>query len=525
MKRLLPVNKYLNVTVPKVIENLSVYDWLKLIKDSDYSELIQNARQGIFPKHPITQLPFTKDEVKRSLPCVTYNFLYDEYKKDDNLTVSTGLMYLDIDSNSFDIKTIDKSKVFAYYSSFGGSGYAILVRVNGVTKSNFRLTYEAIVSDLGLNKYIDTAAIKHSQFNVLSYDSELYINDNPFVYNAWNQNAPIPSVIEKKEKAYTKGLGAKKHQSIRFDNLDEIEVNGKYVIDWDGIEYIRCFLPIKKVTRNRNNFLLSYCNNLVYLNQNISIEKTVEILSNVNRSSCTHPVDEAQIKRVVNSIFHYKVNGSLKPIIFNKKRRLVFNKNYNLTREEKLGIWNAEQAKMWSRVSTNKLYEILENWDFEKHGKISQRKIYNNHPMGKTTVEKYYKVFVDFIDKLNSAYLNQNNEKEETSIEEEVDSTNFDIVPIEVLYTDEVVDIRKLLVGLYRKANEDIDAGSIIGIMNVINKNTSRISEIVQAITMVIRENKYGNSPYKEIKIPMSVIELIREYKFGVVQFLYSEAA
>ena len=75
------LNFYLNVRSPRVIKGVSVEDWFEMIRGSEYSSLIEDARSG----------NVGYNQVKTSeLPCVTYNFLYDSYKKDSNIISSTG---------------------------------------------------------------------------------------------------------------------------------------------------------------------------------------------------------------------------------------------------------------------------------------------------------------------------------------------------------------------------------------------------------------------------------------------------
>lgn len=525
MREKLSVNTYQNLGSPSVIQTISVYDWLKLIKNSEHSELIENVRNGIFPSNVITKQLYTYNEVKRLLPCVTYNFLYDGYKKDANLIESTGLMYIDIDNGSFNISNLDVSKVFAYYRSFGGNGYCILVRVEGLSKSNFKSAYCEIVDDLNLNQHVDTAAIKPSQFNVLSYDSDLFINDNPFVYNVSDTSAPLSIVIEKKEQAYTNERGALYTGPIRYDNINEIEINDEYLVDWTGIEIIKCFIPIKKITSNRNNFLLSYCTNLVYLNPRLTKEKAIEILNNVNLIACKHPVDTKHISRAVNSIFNYHKEGTLKPIPFNKLRKIIFPVGSKLTKDEKQSICLSEICKMKVNKTQNKLYGIIEGWDFDKLGLISQRKIYKNFPINKKSVEKYYKLFWDYIEESNKDYKNEFKASEKLSSESTGNHQSIYNPSFEKTYSDEVVNIKDLLIGLYIQAGEKVDVESILGFMNLLNKSEARISEIVSTLSLVIRENRYFNSQYQHIQIPSKVIQLIREYKFRIIDFLYSEAA
>lgn len=392
------INTYGCIKNPNVISSISINNWFKSISNSDYSETILKARNG--------ELDYNK--TKESLPCVTYNFLFDSYKKDKNIISSTGFLYIDIDNNSFNVKNLDLNKVFAYYKSFGGNGYAIIVKVDGLNLANFNLTYANITEDLGIDKYVDKQAIKATQFNVLSYDKNIYINENSYSYTAVNINTPQSYVIEKKERAYTLEWGENyiKRDKIRFDNIDEIEIpeGEDYIVDWEGIEVIKCWIPIHKKDYNRNNLLLAYCNNLLWLNPNITREKAFEILIKVNQIAFYEPVDNSQLNRVLNSVFNYLKEGTLEPIYFNKKRKIIFDSKCRLSGDDKRSIVISELAKMKSENSRQKLYEIIEDWDFKKYGKITQAQVYKNFSISSKTVEKYWKEFKEYIKELNEDY-------------------------------------------------------------------------------------------------------------------------
>jgi hypothetical protein len=389
------VNWYNCIKKPQVVSTISVNSWIEKIKDSTYKEKILKARNG--------ELDY--DKTKASLPCVTYNFLFDKYKKDENMIAGTGLLYIDIDKEGLDINFINDCKLFAYYRSFGGAGYSIIVRVDGLTLDNFKATYLNIINELGISDFVDTQAIKASQFNVLSFDPDLFFNPDSFVFNATNV-APQSVVIRRKEKkAYTIDWGAESSNQINYDNLDGIEIDGDYIVNWEGYDYIKCFIQMNKVSVNRNNFLLSYCNNLVYLNPNISPERTFKILDNVNRFACAVPIDDKQLWRIINAIFKYQQDGSLKPIYFNKKRKIVFDKKSKLSREEKLDICRTEIALKKTEDSKQKLYDIIEQWDFKELGKITQRKIYQSFPITKKTVEKYWSEFKEYVNELNETVM------------------------------------------------------------------------------------------------------------------------
>lgn len=388
---------YKNVTKPTVIAHTALKDWLYSIRQSPYSDLIIQARKG--------QVDY--ETTKMSLPCTTFNFMYDGYKKNVNTLSSTGLLYIDIDSNEFDITLLDRNKIYACYQSFGGSGWVVLARIDGVTLNNFHASYSYVVEDLGLSLFVDTQAIKPSQFSILSYDEDLFINESCFVYQAVEVTSPRTDVKMKKEKAYT--LVGEEKAGIRFNNLDDFSpVEDIYSVDWDGKEYVNCFIPIKKrETGQRNSFLLGYCSNFVVLNPELSRDAVVSILDRVNQIACNEPVNLNQIRKIVESVFKYKEEGTLKSTPFRMKRKFFFNeRDGKISKSEKWNIINQELSNKRKQESLQKLNDILADWDFGKLGKITQAAVYKNHPISSKTVEKYWFHFKFYIRELNLDFKN-----------------------------------------------------------------------------------------------------------------------
>lgn len=136
------------------------------------------------------------DEYKACVPCITPNFLYRNTHEDINIIRPTGLLYIDIDPKKgqpfdFDPKILDKSKIYSYFKTFSGIGYGILVKVEGLTKENFKDTFHAICQDLGISQYFDKNARKASQYLALSYDPDVYFNPDSFLFSSVTKTAPL----------------------------------------------------------------------------------------------------------------------------------------------------------------------------------------------------------------------------------------------------------------------------------------------------------------------------------------------
>ena len=95
---------------------------------------------------------------------------------------------------------------FVLLSDFNtaGNGWSLIVKVDGLTPDNFKPSYFHICNELTIEDYIDLNAVKPTQYNVLSYDPNIYVNDEPFIFKSVGDIiAPHP---KHRERAYT-GLG------------------------------------------------------------------------------------------------------------------------------------------------------------------------------------------------------------------------------------------------------------------------------------------------------------------------------
>lgn len=386
------VNTYKNTKSPNVIDEISIYDWFDLIKSSEFSELILSAREdeSIYDIVKLTKIP-----------CITVNYLFDRYKENKNIIQGTGLMYIDIDAPDFNKSVLNLDYIFALYKSFGGKGYSIIVKVDGLTDLNFKETYSNICFQLGVQDYVDNSAIKMTQFNVLSYDNEIFINPHSKIFRSIN-TTPQSELRRREKKAYSTEGGVF-DGNIRFNNKnDYLTDNTTYVINTEGMLFIECKPLFKRVDTNRNNILLAYCTNLVVLNPHISFKRAESILSSINSHNFNNPVDKDWIKRIVISVFKYKEQGTLQPIFSKKKRIGLFGKECGLGKLEILGIMRDVMSEKRKKESVEKLYKIIQDWDYSYFGNISQKKIYTNFPISKKTVEKYYKTVKELLNNFDN---------------------------------------------------------------------------------------------------------------------------
>jgi len=387
------ITTFKNLSNCRVTGQINFSEWLLKIKNGDFAEEINLARND----------DSQKDFIKvNKVPCVTINFNYNNYKNSKNCSSATGLLYIDIDAPDFDISIIDKSLVRAYYKSFGNKGYGIVVKVDGLTSDNFESTYFSICDKLGISQYVDLGAKKASQFNVMSFDTDLFDNPNSRIFSSFS--TPLLENNRRERRAYSTEWGV---TNVRFSNRqDYIKGDDEYFVDFGNIEIIEAKLLYKKVSKNRNNILLAYCTNLLFLNPQIYYDRLYKIMRAVNENNFTNPVDDNQLNRILNSVIGYHNSGELIPIPQKKKGSIIFSEKVKnkYTKEEKFAIVRKLNCENTAKKTKLKLENIIKNWDYSLHGKITQVNIVRNHPISKKTVEKYYKFFIEIIKISNSKF-------------------------------------------------------------------------------------------------------------------------
>lgn len=165
-------------------------------KEVELSYVLEKIKAGAFKKEieAIRELDKTDSDaanvLKGKLPGVTFCGIFSQ-RVASKMIRSTGLAILDFDDKDQDPEILKKSKfVYCLFKSPRG-GYKVLVRIPQVKDDNgfkgYFYALQAIFPD------IDTSGKDISRFCFISYDPDLYINDNSEVFTdvlTPNQKAP-----------------------------------------------------------------------------------------------------------------------------------------------------------------------------------------------------------------------------------------------------------------------------------------------------------------------------------------------
>lgn len=155
--------------------NVSIDKILTFIRDGRWREPIEFLRSK--------DTKDKKDELKKNLPMVLFAGKFTE-RKDTAITEYSGFMIVDFDNvDRPDItkQQIIKSKyVYSAFISPSGNGVKALVRISANDETTFKNTFNVLYDYF--DRKIDKSGKNVSRGCFVSYDSNLYINENAEIF-------------------------------------------------------------------------------------------------------------------------------------------------------------------------------------------------------------------------------------------------------------------------------------------------------------------------------------------------------
>lgn len=381
-------NKIQNITDRRItgaFENLE--SLVNYIKSPDRPEV-----KNILKAREIGKGTEEYRKIKTSaIPCAPINFNHNEYVKSSTITNPTGYIYLDIDDED-SLGDIDLNYVAAYWKSLSNTGYSVIVKADGLSHENLKDAYNQI-GDL-LDIRYDSAAISKDRLTVLSYDPEAYFNTDYNEIQLEGKKETHYSIIENTLSLCYDYNGS----IIRYNNLEEIIIRSNIQPSYDEngiydfgsnskIQFSKVIIPFQNIKEGRRNTIMtSIIHQLVALNPNCPREKLFQLSHYINNDRMSPPLP----KKVISEAFgtKYAAKETLKPIL-NASKRFLYDEQLNLTAYQKRCLTAKKIGADRVEKSKKKIRGVLSNWDYEKMGKITNKKVASVTGMNIKTVNKY----------------------------------------------------------------------------------------------------------------------------------------
>ena len=360
------------------------------------------------------------DEIKKKhLPAFLFNFKFDKKLANDNITESTGLLYLDIDNigGDFNLSLLKEEAkhmpyVVACWKSLSEKGLSLLISVNGMTKENYHLfkayflywyKYDAETNN-GLN--LDENAWKPTQKTVLSRDEEIYINNqyrdltNKEVLHSTFYSVYKPNKEKVQFSLLTKARNKIGDQTVPFPNISVIkwytnkkfhsltdrhkyaDKNAPYTVFPMGVPVNKIFLNTNSLIKEGGRAKVLFIIACKYIRMNgEDFSGTLSYLKMVRRNYCENPLSltEDELKKIVkNSLANYQSDK-----IRMDTAKIIFPIDSTLSLKQKQSI----SAKEIGKIRTNNMIDFLTN--IYKPG-MKQKELIALSGKSKGTVSAYW---------------------------------------------------------------------------------------------------------------------------------------
>ena len=287
-----PVTIFKNDRIIQGSKCISLDSWLSIIKEGIFNKnIIEEARNEV----EINGKSKKYSDLKRKLPVVVYNSILDgNGRSSKNILSVSGFVYFDIDCNdknkAIEIKNeLTKNPyIYAVWFSISKLGIGCLVK-SDLDINNFKSEYHEIANIVGL-KNIDNACSNPTRLNYLTYDNEIYINnDSKKVTSGSNTTVNINTTTAKVLLLPDVTFLNENTEKISFDNESPYYLKPEYFKEpitelllenynetceyfEEGKEFYNAYWPYQNVKLGgRNQALSCYANNILLLNPNCSL--------------------------------------------------------------------------------------------------------------------------------------------------------------------------------------------------------------------------------------------------------------
>jgi hypothetical protein len=395
------IHMYSSVSTSKATQNISLQDWLHLIKDPlEYKEIIQDLRHLVDINGKTEEYSKIK---KTKLPCVTFNQIFDNgHRRLSKAIGSTGFVYIDIDGlpceESYKVKAeiFQHPSVIASWLSLSCTGIGALVKINAVNTTNFHYAVEVLSKEFN---YLDKAAFKLTQPTILSYDPDILIREDavPFLWSysvtqVEEINIPISPITNPD------------NISLRLEMvLDNYKSDCDYYPD--GLPYFKAFWPfekpgkLKKVTQGqRNSILSSFIHNLVILNPKAEASLIALYANSFNKKYCLPALSYDTVMAIVVSKKNYHKREELYPLGVTMKKYWV-----NPEIENKVKAFQNCRKKESIEDTLTKILNAYEKLKEEKK-KPTQKAIALETKLSIITIKRHWKKVSSTINNLPHVY-------------------------------------------------------------------------------------------------------------------------
>jgi hypothetical protein len=185
------VSTFQNISSKKVYKDITVNQGLDLIQSGKFKSEVNKARQ--YERKSKEYI-----DIKSKIPCITWASLIEEERNLNNVKELSGFIYLDFDNQDVEVDEY----TYAQWKSLSGQGCGKLIKVDNLTKENFKSTLEFLLDNYDTADKLNDMC----RLNILSSDKDLYYNDKSVSIKAVE-----PKIVEYKPLLITVDVDSEKY--------------------------------------------------------------------------------------------------------------------------------------------------------------------------------------------------------------------------------------------------------------------------------------------------------------------------
>jgi len=213
------LNSFPHITGATVTGQIYLWDVLQRIKYNLASDI--EPETYLLHKYIDGVRNTAYDQRKEQLPAICYNARFNGYKDTKHLNAVTNLMFLDIDDFPTQAEALDyKKMITAKYSwilacnlSLSRLGLHVIALVDNIQDSTDYTNKYKYISSTYFGNRLDKDSNKLTQYAVLPFDYDIYINQYPEILS-----------IEQIYSEYIKGI---RSAYVQGNNLSHTSINEK----------------------------------------------------------------------------------------------------------------------------------------------------------------------------------------------------------------------------------------------------------------------------------------------------------
>jgi hypothetical protein len=360
----------------------------------------------------LRQLPYKSsqyDALKLKLSPITPHGTFTGSRKESIENLS-GYMYFDIDGfttkaelNETIKKLNDTFPLTFICKSCGGQGLAFLLKVNGITKDNFKFIHAFIRNEFLKDGYnIDKAAGGLIRKWIVSYDPDVIYNkdaeynlDMPAYEKFVEKHKTTPKKINKTEPDLVLDLDLDdglESDIIPFDALCKlITTESKYVKKITGdftveeMEYYKIIYPRIIKDGDKHRTYIRIINALYYLNEDITQQQVFSYIFYVNNMA-----DQKMMKTKLLALVKYicgKIEETGEVRLKTRIKKIHFNPESDLTKSNKQSMAAKISGALRSNKTKESIQQVIANFEANSI-KVTKKKIAEELGITEKTVQR-----------------------------------------------------------------------------------------------------------------------------------------